>query len=115
MKIEGTKLENHKNNKLFVIDINVADHNVMEFKTGGGFFFQYECASLEELVPFLRKQCQTVAVLGIEKNDVVSLVKKHGVRGVDRVVDLGDTMGLEFVWDGYKMIESMSRLVYVYE
>lgn len=115
MKIEGTKLENHKNNKLFVIDINVADHNVMEYKTGGGFFFQYECASLEEVVPFLRKQCQTVAVLGIEKNDVVSLVKKYGVRGVDRVVDLGNTMGLEFVWDGYKMIENMSRLIYIYE
>ena len=38
-----------------------------------------------------------------------------GVRGIDRVVDIGDTMGLEFVWDGFKMIENMSRIVYIYE
>lgn len=35
-----------------------------------------------------------------------------GVRGVDRIVELGQTMGLEFIWDGYKMIETMSRFVY---
>ena len=57
---------------------------------------------------------QTIAVLGIEKKDVVSFLMEKGVRGIDRVVDIGDTMGLEFVWDGFQMIESMSRIVYLY-
>ncbi|MBR6159359.1 MAG: hypothetical protein IKQ40_03575 [Lachnospiraceae bacterium] len=115
MKLGGAELTDKKNNKLYVININKVDRNVMDYKTGGGFFFQYDAGSIEEIVPFLGKQCQTVAVLGIEKKDVVRLVRDHGVRGVDRVVDFGDTMGLEFVWDGYKMIESMSRVVYVFE
>ena len=114
MKLGGAELADKKNNKLYVININKVDRNVMDYKTGGGFFFQYDAGSIEEIVPFLGKQCQTVAVLGIEKKDVVRLVRDHGVRGVDRVVDFGDTMGLEFVWDGYKMIESMSRVVYVF-
>lgn len=116
MKNEGVKLdEGIYDNKLYVIDIEKPDEEVMKYKTVGGFFFQYECDSLNEIIPFLGKQCQTVAVLGMDKNDIVEMVRKEGVRGVDRVVDLGDTMGLEFTWDGFKMIESMSRVIYVYE
>ena len=40
------------------------------------------------------------------------LVFSSGVRGVDRIVPLGGTMELSFIWDGYKMIETMSRYVY---
>ena len=114
MSFGNTVLSKRQNNKLFVIDINDASEDVFNYKTGGGFFFQYDVKDLEEIVPFLGKQCQTIAVLGIEKSDVVDLVKRRGVRGVDRVVDFGDTMGLEFVWDGYRMIENMSRVIYVY-
>lgn len=115
MKIGGAELTNRQNNRLFVINIKEARSEAADYKTGGGFFLQYEAGTVEEIVPFLGKQCQTVAVLGIEKKDIVRLVRQYGVRGVDRVVDIGDTMGLEFVWDGYKMIESMSRVVYVFE
>ena len=60
------------------------------------------------------KMCQTVAVFGLDKQSVVDFVMESGVRGVDRVVDIGDTMGLEFTWDGFRMIEQMSRIVYIY-
>ena len=60
-------------------------------------------------------QLKSQAVFGIDKKEVVNLVQRFGVRGVDRVVDIGDTMGLEFTWDGFRMIEAMSRTVYIYE
>lgn len=68
--------------------------------------------NLDDIVPVLTKQCQTISVLGIEKQDILDIVFKYGVRGVDRVVELGKTMELEFIWDGYKMIEEMSRFIY---
>ena len=114
MKSDKPVTINKRNNKLFVIDINEADSDIFNYKTGGGFFFQYAVKNLDEIIPFLEKQCQTVAVFGIEKSEVVGLVRQSGVRGVDRVVDIGDTMGLEFVWDGYRMVENMSRVIYVY-
>lgn len=46
------------------------------------------------------------------KKEVLNVVYKYGVRGVDRIVPLGQTMGLEFIWDGFKMIETMSRFIY---
>lgn len=86
--------------------------DLMDYRSVGGYFFEYEADSLEEIVPVLTKQCQTVAVLGVEKREIKNLIFQHGVRGVDRIVPIGQTMGLEFIWDGYKMIEAMTRYVY---
>ncbi len=120
MKQEGVKLCNSlsEDNRLMVIDIptlNVGDETVMDYKMNSGYFYQYTADSLDDIVPILNKSCQTIAVLGLDKKDVVSFLLDKGVRGIDRVVDIGDTMGLEFVWDGFKMIETMSRIVYIYE
>ena len=94
------------------IEVERLTPDLTDFKFGGGYFFEYVAESLDELVPVLGKRCQTISVLGEKKEDILSLVMKSGVRGVDRIVPLGETMGLEFTWDGYKMIEAMTRIVY---
>lgn len=102
-------------NYVIRVEVDVLTPELMNYKDGGGFFFEYLADDLGEIVPVLTKQCQTISVLGISKIKMKDLVFSSGVRGVDRIVDLGQTMGLEFVWDGYKMIENMSRIVYVGE
>lgn len=114
MKKDGVRLT-RKGNKLFIVDVNQLSGDVMDFKMSGGYFFQYSTDSLLEITSILGKMCQTVAVLGIDKRSIVNFVLEQGVRGVDRVVDLGNTMGLEFTWDGFRMIEAMSRVIYIYE
>ena len=114
MKKDGVRLT-QKDNKLFIVDIEALSADVMDYKMSGGYFFQYTADSLSDIIPILGKKCQTIAVLGIDKRSVVDFVLDKGVRGVDRVVDIGDTMGLEFTWDGFRMIEAMSRVVYIYE
>ena len=112
MKEDGTGIRaNKKDNYLYRIEIDDLNEDVMQYKDGGGYFFEYSANSLEEIVPILGKICQTVAVLGIEKEDIQKLVHKFGVRGVDRIVPVGKTMELSFRWDGYDMIETMSRIV----
>lgn len=100
------------NNKLFRVEVKELTSDLMEYKDAGGYFFEYITDDLQELVPVLTKQCQTISVFGVEKEEVKKIVFENGVRGVDRIVPLGQTMGLEFIWDGFKMIESMTRFVY---
>lgn len=101
-----------KDNMVMRVEVESLYPELMDYKNGGGYFFEYKAKSLDEVVPVLTKQCQTISVLGIKKQEILDLVYKYGVRGVDRVVDLGQTMGLEFIWDGFKMIETMSRFIY---
>lgn len=85
--------------------------DAMDYKCGGGCFFEYRAKDLKEIVPVLTKRCQTVAVLGVDHEVIRRLVFDSGVRGVDRIVPLGGTMELSFTWDGFQMVESMSRYV----
>lgn len=98
----------------FIIRCKVDDltSDTMNYKNGGGYFFEYNAEKLDEIVPILTKQCQTISFFGVRKDDILKIVFDNGVRGVDRIVPLGQTMGLEFIWDGYKMVEAMSRYVY---
>jgi len=114
MKKDGVRITRN-GNKLFIIDLDNLTSDVMDYKMSGGYFFQYSATSLNEIMPIMGKMCQTVAVFGLDKRSVVNFVLEKGVRGVDRVVDIGDTMGLEFTWDGFRMIEAMSRVIYIYE
>jgi len=94
------------------VEVDKISEDIMNYKNGGGYFFEYTAESLEEIVPVLSKQCQTVSFLGELPENIKDIVFKNGVRGVDRIVPLGETMDLEFIWDGYKMVEAMSRYVY---
>lgn len=111
MKQKGQRLVSNSN-FIVRVEIDALTEELMDYKSGGGYFFEYIAKDLSEIVPVLGKQCQTVSVLGVDREIIKDLVFANGVLGVDRIVPLGQTMGLEFIWDGYKMIESMSRFVY---
>lgn len=100
-------------NYIVRIEVDHLTSELMDYKNGGGYFFEYTAENLEEIVPVLTKQCQTISVLGIAKEIIKELIFQNGVRGGDRIVTLGKTMELAFIWDGYKMIENMSRFVYI--
>lgn len=100
-----------ENNALVRVETPQLWDDLMDFKQGGGYFFEHRLQSLEELLPLLGKRCQTVSYLGVDPQALCDLAVNHGVRGVDRIVPLGRTMDLEFIWDGFSMISAMSRYV----
>lgn len=100
------------NNRVMRIKTDDLDTKLMDYKLGGGYFFEYAAESMDELVPLMNKPCQTVAYYGVEPHSIQKFVITHGLRGVDRVVPVGKTMDLTFKWDGFDMIEQMSRYVY---
>lgn len=100
------------NNLVMRAEVDTLTEDLMEYKSGGGYFFEYLADNISSVLPVLTKQCQTISYYGVAPDAIRRLVFDNGVRGVDRIVPLGQTMGLEFVWDGYKMIEAMARVVY---
>lgn len=103
------------NNYVVRVEVEELFPELMDYKNGGGYFFEYISKDLKEIIPILNKECQTISFLGESKEKIKELIFQTGVRGVDRIVPLGQTMGLEFIWDGFKMIENMSRFVYTGE
>ena len=111
-RYEGIHLE-PSDNVVCRVAVDRLFPELMDYKMGGGYFFEYEMEKLEELIPILGKSCQTISYYGWDSSRIQDMVFQSGVRGVDRIVPLGHTMDLAFIWDGYHMIETMSRVVYV--
>lgn len=100
-----------ENNYVVRARLTKLDDHIMQLKGNCGYFFEYYAKQLEEIIPVLGKSCQTLSYYGIDSLELKELILKHGVRGVDRIVPLGDTLALSTVWDGFDMILSMSRVV----
>lgn len=99
------------NMKLVRVQVKHISEDLLDYKSGMGYFFEYTAKNLEEIVPLLRKSCQTISCYGINHEIIKELIKKYGVRGVDRVVFIGHTQELSLEWDGVNMIDSLSRKI----
>jgi len=101
------------NNKLYRVEVPSLTSDLIKYKDNSGYFFEYSTDNLEDIAPILTKQCQTISYLGIAPQIIKKIVEDFGPRGVDRIVPMGQTMELAFIWDGYNMIEAMSRIIYM--
>ena len=82
-----------------------------DFHAGGGCFLEYAAPTLQTLAPLLTRKVQTLAVLGLDAAQVRDFALAQGVRGVDRIATVGHTLDFALVWDGYDLIETLSRRI----
>jgi hypothetical protein len=76
---------------------------------GGGLFFETELSRLDELVPCLTAQDQTLSYFGFESADLRQFALNLPARAVDRIVPVGTALDFNTVWDGYNLLQVFSR------
>ncbi len=69
--------------------------------------------SLDALAPMVNERYQTLTYFGIDPSKIQSFILCHRLRGIDRVVPVGKAMQMGIVWDGYEIVDSLSRVVQV--
>ena len=52
-----------------------------------------------------------MSYFGFKKNELQNFVYKNNLSGIDRIVPIGKALDIDFNWDGYDLIRSLSRLV----
>ena len=53
--------------------------------------------------------CQTIGYIG--DRALLKPLINSGIKGVDRFVPIGHTMDFDLIWDGYNLVEHMTRTV----
>lgn len=110
---DGIRIEKSPDNYIVRIHVSEVDAKLMEFKDNSGFFFEYDCDDILTLRDFCNNtHCQTLGLLG-ETQDVMPLLTS-GIKGIDRVVPIGKTMDFDLIWDGYQLVERLTRTIQVY-
>lgn len=111
LTLGGATLEPMPDNLAVRIRLSRLTPEAVDFRCGGGCFLEYAAATLEPLAALLSGKAQTLSVLGVPATEVRAFVLARGLRGVDRIAAVGHTLDFSLVWDGYDLIETLSRRV----
>lgn len=102
----------HEDNLLIRVSIDKLAPELMEYRGNSGYFYEYDCSDLMEVREICDDtHCQTLGYIG-EAESFTPLLQS-GIKGLDRVVPVGHTMDFDLVWDGYNLLDSMTRTVAV--
>jgi hypothetical protein len=80
---------------------------------GGGLVRHVRAGTIAEVVAFIDEADQTVTHWGLEPEVLRQLGHEGGLRGLDRVVPIGEALAFDTVWDGFHLIDDMLRRVRV--
>jgi len=99
-------------NLLYVINLNKISELVDKYRGVFGMFYQYEIDQIDELIPFVNSsKIQTLAVSGVSASELAQFIVRNGIKGIDRIVPFGKTLDIGTVWDGYNIIDTLSRII----
>jgi hypothetical protein len=78
---------------------------------GAGFFFQARVDRLEDLVGFVARKDQTMSAFGFTAEDLRRFGRQVNGRGVDRIVPFGQALVFSRFWDGYDLLQELTRRI----
>ena len=105
------RAEEYTNNVLRRVELSQLPKDIDEYRCAGGYFTEYTAQTLDEIAPIIKNKYQTIAYYGLEKDELISFVNRNKIVGVDRIVPVGETTVFSLIWDGYDLINMMSRIV----
>lgn len=98
-------------NILYVYTLSSLPADITPLSGSFGQFFQYPIGSISKMTPYLGKKIQTLTTIGADPAIVRQTLLAAGIMGVDRVVPVGQALEMNIIWDGFNMIEMLSRIM----
>ena len=111
--IEENNVEIVDDNNLFHrVKLQNLETDITKYMCPGGSFLEYEDTDISALANIVNKKYQTLSYYGFDAKDLSNWVIDLGLEGIDRIVPIGKTADFTLIWDGYDLIETMSRRIY---
>ena len=98
-------------NHIYRIILDKLPNNLESFRGNCGYFFEYRTKELNEISFVINNKFQTLTYYGLDKLFLKDFVIKNRLNGIDRIVPIGQALDISLTWDGFDIIESLSRIV----
>ena len=85
--------------------------DIESHRCSSGYFNEFVIQSLDELIPIINRRYQTLSYFGISNEEFKSWLINSKPIGIDRFVPIGRTMDFSLVWDGFDLVNNLSRQV----
>ena len=109
LAIENNNIEIDDIGLITRIELKELSSNIQKVTQPGGFFLEYIDNNLQALSSIINKKTQTITYLGIQPKDISDFIINNSLQGVDRIVPFGQSMAFSFRWDGFDLLNLLSR------
>lgn len=98
-------------NILYRIEQKELDARQVDIRGYSGTVHEVTLSSLDDLAEIINEKYQTLTYFGYKPDDILHALQRNRVRGIDRIVPVGQALEMDILWDGYQMIASLSRII----
>ena len=109
IQMDNISLNTKKDNLIWRVNLSELKDDLDQFRCDSGYFSEYHAYSLFELSKIINRKYQTLAYYGFSKEEMANFIDLLKPPGIDRIVPIGRTMDFSLIWDGYNIIDSLSR------
>lgn len=99
--------------QLSVVCIDKWDSSLVSMHPGQGLLYLISIATLDDMLALLSDKCQTLSYWGLDANELLRFLSEPSITGIDRAVPIGQALDFSTVWDGFDMLQILSRQVLV--
>ena len=99
--------------KFNLVKIKLKEFNteIEKIRPYNGSFVKIDLKKMGDIKKIISKKCQTISFFGLDKEMINRSILETGALGVHRIVPIGRSLDMSFVWDGKDLIYSLSRIV----
>lgn len=80
---------------------------------GGGYFYYLRIGQVADILPYMDSSSQTLTYLGLDAEALEQLNTLLAGKGVDRIVQAGSALKFNNYWDGYNLLDELTRKRYI--
>ena len=103
---------NQHGNLIYRIEVSRKNIKHSDLNLHFGHFLEL-VGDMSDLCEICSSKFQTLSYFGINKEELVRFILNHKIRGIDRIVPIGKTMDFSLNWDGFDIINILSREISV--
>ena len=98
-------------NLIWRIELKNLETNIHEYRCTSGYFSEFHANSLSEISKIIDRRYQTLSYYGIAKKELKKFILQERPVGIDRIVQVGRTSDFSLTWDGFNLINTLTRIV----
>ena len=105
------KLEKQYNNDIWRVNNSTIHSDIESHRCSSGYFNEFIIQSLGDLKSVINRKYQTLSYFGIDEHEFINWINEFKPIGIDRIVPIGRTMDFSLVWDGFNLVNNLSRQI----
>ncbi len=111
--LDVNKISNYHDVLISRVSLNSLPTNFEMNLCHSGFFYEYLTYDLSSLRPVVTNKLQTITYIGFEPASLFSQLKNNNLLSFDRIVKSGYASDINLIWDGYDLINALSRCIQI--